>query len=73
MTRFVVIHSDGKRAACAPSYPGLPFEWKELDLEAFDCLPGRVMTWETNSGASTFASMNGGKARSIIEVMEAAA
>lgn len=72
MGRFVVIHSDGKRAACSPSSPGEPFEWREMDATSREPLPGRVMTWGTNSGASTFAAMNGGKAKTITEVLEAA-
>lgn len=68
MDRYVVMHKDGKRAACAPT-PGQPFEWKELDCTSCDPLPGGVMTWGTNHGALTFALMNGGKPKPVSEVL----
>lgn len=68
---FVVIHSDRKRVACAPSSPGATFEWR--GFKGWD-LPAGVMTWDRNTGASTFALMNGGKVRTVTEVLlEAAA
>lgn len=77
---FVVKRKNGDFACAAPpgpvQAPRWGFEWKPvkfIDGKAGTCTaPPELMTWHTRQGAKRFARMNGGKAKRLVKVMDAA-
>ena len=61
---FVVVRAD-RQLACRTGAPCPTWQWEMRDPNAAP--PPRLITWTTQDGAQKFASMNGGKVRTVLE------
>jgi hypothetical protein len=63
--KFIVVRADRQLACRAPLNTWPVWQWEMIDPSKPP--PDNLLTWETENGASRFASMNGGKQLTVLE------